>query len=253
MVNKCIAPGCRTGYTAESNHIKISVYRFPVEKELRQRWIQRVSCQNWIRQKNHFQTSDFQVERDDNTRGRGNKRGILKRKFLRPDAVPSILPNLPKYLSKELTIPRVTNARSESRKILEKARESKKLKSDSFKNLTELYEKFSLQKTECVVIKTDTQITFVRLNVDEKPSIKYSLKILENYLDYEMWCAELSIKKRHIQNIDFKPPGHITSFSTLCKILSLLEDPYKYKVREQFNEEDLAEEALELLKNPKLS
>ena len=24
MVNKCIAPGCRTGYTAESNHIKIS-------------------------------------------------------------------------------------------------------------------------------------------------------------------------------------------------------------------------------------
>ena len=52
-----------------------------------------------------------------------------------------------------------------------------------------------------------------------------------------MWCADLSIKKRHIQNIDFKPPGHITSFSTLCKILPLLEDSYKYKIREQFNEE----------------
>ena len=53
MVNKCIAPGCRTGYIAESNHIKISVYRFPVEKELRrQRWIQRVPRQNWIPTKN---------------------------------------------------------------------------------------------------------------------------------------------------------------------------------------------------------
>ena len=75
MVNKCVAPGCRTGYTAESNHIKINVYRFPVEKELRQRWIQRVPRQNWIPTKNsvlcenHFLTSDFQVERDDNTRG----------------------------------------------------------------------------------------------------------------------------------------------------------------------------------------
>ena len=164
------------GLAAEPNHIKISVYRFPVEKELRQRWVPR---QNWIPTKNsvlcenHFLASDFQVERDDNTRGRGNKRGILKQKFLRPDAVPSIWPNLPSvYLSKELTIPRVTNARSESRKILEKARESKKLESDSFKNLTELYETFSLEKTECVVIKTDTQITFLRVNFDEKPSIK---------------------------------------------------------------------------------
>ena len=135
---KCIAPGYRTGYTAESNHIKISVYRFPVEKELRQRWIQRVPRPNWIPTKNsvlyenHFLASDFQVERDDNTRGRGNKRGILKRKFLRPDAVPSIWPNLPKYLSKELTIPRVTNARSESRKILEKARESSFFSSAGF-------------------------------------------------------------------------------------------------------------------------
>ena len=94
--------------------------------------------------------------------------------------MPSIWPNLPKYLSKELTIPLVSNARSESRKILEIARESKKLESDSIKNLTELYEKFCLEKTECVVIKTDTQITFVRVNFDEKPSIKYSLKILES-------------------------------------------------------------------------
>ena len=68
-----------------------------------------------------------------------------------------------------------------------------------------------------------------------------------------MWCADLWIKKRHIENIDLKPPEHITSFSTLCKILSLLDDAYKYKIREQFNEEGLNEEALELFKNPKLS
>ena len=68
-----------------------------------------------------------------------------------------------------------------------------------------------------------------------------------------MWCAHLSIRKRHIENIDFKPPEHITSFSTLCKILSLLDDAYKYKIREQINEEDMIEKALELLKIPKLS
>ena len=78
MVNKYIAPGCRTGYNAESNHIKISVCHFPVEKELR-RWIQRDPGQNWIPTKNsilcenHFLPSVS----DDNTRGRGNKRGNL--------------------------------------------------------------------------------------------------------------------------------------------------------------------------------
>ena len=112
-----------------------------------------------------------------------------------------------------------------------------------------MYEKFSLEKTECVVITTDTKNTFLRLNFDGKPSIKYSLKLLEN-LDYKMWCADLSIKKRHIENIDFK---HITSFSTLCKILSPLDDAYEYKIRGQLNEEDLVEEALKLIKTPKLS
>ena len=159
--------------------------------------------------------------------------------------MPSIWPNL----SKEPTTPRVTNARSESREILENDRESKKLESNSFKNLTELYENFSLEKAECVVITTDAKITFLRLNFDGKPSIKYSLKLLEN-LNYKMWCADLSIKKRHIENIDFK---HITSLSTLCKILSPLDDAYEYKIRGQLNEEDLIEEALKLLKTPKLS
>ena len=67
-----------------------------------------------------------------------------------------------------------------------------------------------------------------------------------------MWCADFSFDK-HIENIDFKPTEHITSFSTLCKILSLLDDAYKYKIRGQFNEEDLVEEALGLFKNTKLS
>ena len=48
--------------------------------------------------------------------------GSARRNFLRPDAAPSIWPNLPKYLSKEPTTPRVTNARSESRETLVKAR-----------------------------------------------------------------------------------------------------------------------------------
>ena len=71
----------------------------------------------------------------------------------------------------------------------------------------------------------------------------HPLNIVWNYL-------KISITKRHVENIDFKPE-HITSLSTLCKILSLLDDAYKYKIREQINEENLIEEALELLKNPK--
>ena len=61
-------------------------------------------------------------------------------------------------------------------------------------------------------------------------------------------------KETHIQNIDFKPPKHITSFSTLIgKILPLLDDACKYKIKELFNEGDLIEVALKLLKNSKLS
>ena len=60
-----------------------------------------------------------------------------------------------------------------------------------------------------------------------------------------MWCADLPIKKRRIQNIDFKLPSpHDAKY---CH----LEDSYKHKIREQFNEEELIEEALELLKKSK--
>ena len=43
MVNKCVAPGCKTGYAETKNEIqsdtKPSVFHFPVDQELKKRWV----------------------------------------------------------------------------------------------------------------------------------------------------------------------------------------------------------------------
>ncbi|TRY71681.1 hypothetical protein TCAL_14044 [Tigriopus californicus] len=51
MVNKCCAPGCRTGYKALEDHERtdqvakleaVSIHKFPPDPSLQQKWIQAI-------------------------------------------------------------------------------------------------------------------------------------------------------------------------------------------------------------------
>ena len=174
MVNTCSAPGCQTGYkkvkTSKrerasgihdvSDDIIIntqtlySLYKFPIDETLKNKWIGAIPRLNWIPTDNarlcekHFLSSDFKDERDDKNRGRNKKRGAFVRKILKQDAVPSVWPESD---------------------------------GDSFITLVELEDKFSLGSISVdSIIKKKEYILFLSLKSEETPAIKYGMKLFEN-------------------------------------------------------------------------
>ena len=166
MVNNCVAPGCEEGYEkikekrgSNTEELGVndgtvkekgSLFKFP-DEPMKAKWAARVPRLKWTPSikaclcEKHFLPSDFIEERDDKTRGRAQKRGALIRKRLKPDAVPSIWPNLPSYLSQETPPPRVTMmATSTSRVLMETLRESQAKEKDSFSSLEGLETKFCM-------------------------------------------------------------------------------------------------------------
>ena len=163
MVN---APGCEEGYkkikekrgsNTEELGVndgtvkeKVNLFKFP-DEPMKAKWAARVPRLKWTPSINaclcekHFLPSDFKEERDDKTRGRAQKRGALIRKRLKPDAIPSIWPNLPSYLSQETPPPHITPmATSTSRELMETLRKSQAKEKDSFSSLEELETKFCM-------------------------------------------------------------------------------------------------------------
>ena len=82
MVNKCVAPGCKTGYSGkkENNETKISKFKFAMDEEKRKQCVSRIPRKDWLPSKNsvlyekHFLLRDFQENREDNTPGRKDKK-----------------------------------------------------------------------------------------------------------------------------------------------------------------------------------
>ena len=259
---------CRTGYdngknktNKNDNETKIGTFKFLDENrspEKRKQWILRIPRKDWAPTENsrlcekHFLPHDFQGDRQDKTRGLQKKRGELKKKKLKTGVIPSVWPNLPRHLSREPVTPRPTNATSTSRELLNTSRENERQEADSFNTLIELVEKFPLDDMRYIVIKVDTNMTFSCLDVEHISEVKCGLKVLSN-LSYEMWCKGLHVKPKQIEEEPNKLPKQITSFMVLSKILLLLEKRCDDNMREMLNEEDLIEEVMELLKNPKLS
>ena len=93
----------------------------------------------------HFETDDFVADRTDSHKSRGLTRGELSRMHLKPNVVPHIWPNCPKYMSKETAPPRGKAATSESRiqnELSEKERrEPIRIESNRFDSLPELVTK----------------------------------------------------------------------------------------------------------------
>ena len=97
------------------------------------------------------------------------------RKRLKPDAIPSIWPNLPSYLFQETPPPQ----------LMETLRESQTKEKDSFSSLEELETKFCTGGIPVdAIIKKERYFLFLSLSGEEKPEIKYGIKLFEN-LNYD--------------------------------------------------------------------
>lgn len=135
MVNKCAAFGCKSGYKSNRSVDllnKVTLHVFPLgDKDLCDKWIRANPRKDFVPTKNsrlcslHFRPSDFIEERlDKNVTRRksvGSASRVLRR--LKDDAVPSIFPNAPDYLSMPQKKPRKTSkATSSSRREVEASR-----------------------------------------------------------------------------------------------------------------------------------
>jgi hypothetical protein len=121
MVNSCSAFGCKSGYKGHETDVKITFHSYPLaNKDLCDKWIKANPRKAFVPSKHsklcslHFQPSDFIDERtkDSNASRRRRKTVALGEKlshrYLKDDAVPSIFPNAPKYLSASGSGPRRT-------------------------------------------------------------------------------------------------------------------------------------------------
>lgn len=112
----CYAPGCRSGYTRTAKERRASMFCAPRDKELRKIWernlrrIDKPLTEQSVVCERHFDPRF--IMRDFVHIVNGTEVRIPRdRPMLAPGAVPTLLPDLPGYLSKKLPKPRPTKGR----------------------------------------------------------------------------------------------------------------------------------------------
>ena len=117
MVYTCRIPGCKTGYKSNKSSQKISLFRFPKNECLKDKWLKIIPRENWTLTDshrvcaNHFYDEDFETTSTDQHVSRKAYRNTpeLKQLRLKANAIPRRFDGLPKYLSKELPSQRSTS------------------------------------------------------------------------------------------------------------------------------------------------
>lgn len=159
MGYKCSAYGCKSGY--EKDKSEVTLHKFPDDERLRDAWIRAVPrrdmpvtpCSRLCSK--HFQPSDFVEFSQDThpTRKKKCSNRKLQKRYLKPDAVPTIFENVAKYLSKsKVPKPRVNAPTADRRCELESAQLDKFIiefnKNDNLKDhsLTEIVSRIKDEK-----------------------------------------------------------------------------------------------------------
>nr|CAI5821050.1 unnamed protein product [Callosobruchus analis] len=139
MPFRCCVPGCNGNCSAAE---KVHVFSFPSEEVLRKKWASAINRDNFIATKNswvcerHFAHGSILWISSYYDKSTGKTLTIpLLRPRLKADAVPTLLPNCPQYLSKN-----VTYRKSRDEKLLDNER------NNLLKALAESIDDFAVQK-----------------------------------------------------------------------------------------------------------
>jgi len=196
MVYKHSAYGCKSGYDSQVADDNVTFHTFPTDPEIRDKWIRANPRNDFVPTKYsrlcslHFQPSDFiHVRSDTNHRRLKILSENRQRRYLKQDAVPSMFPNAPEYLSTPVRTPRTTRkAASGSRR------------EDEARKLHELEESFHASDDVSSLSLTDISTTLLQetslpqgfnISIIDNSLLVYMLELSDDNIPTIVACITL--------------------------------------------------------------
>lgn len=236
MPNKCCVFQCKSGYAKNQD---ITLHKFPKVEKLKLLWLKRIARKDYEVTENsrvcsiHFSKEDFIYQRQDRNLYRvASKSKDLKKKYLKPEAMPSHFPSMPSYFSSNSVKQRASISSKEgivARSItlqneIEMQREKEFNEYNKINSLAELLNKIKDKKiaTEFLHIPFDGFVSFVLHHVKEhQPYVKACISVTDDltikvYIDQ---CQVSAKKYKHLINIDNK----LTLLWNFINLISLVK------------------------------
>ena len=194
MGYKCAAFGCTSGYKRYATDKAVTFHSFPLtNKELCDRWNRANPRQGYTPTPHsricslHFRSCDFVEERTDSNMARRKRKAKLLgdklvNRYLKEDAVPSIFPQAPEYLSTKCSGPRATVSATASSRLEQEAQRLEELEQsfhaadditdDSLDDIIDKLKAETALPTGFTVTKSDSVLLIYLLQVsDSIPTI----------------------------------------------------------------------------------
>ncbi len=231
MPNSCVVPGCKSGYgTGQSKpDFTLSFHKFPDDNAMRRQWLSAIhrDTVNWQPSvysrvcSLHFHEGDYTDSRDSNIHRKRKRTNT--RKSLRKEAIPSVFPNLPTYLSSQPPQERLTAATTSERlakqqEVLDNEVQAF-FEADTISSLDylkgRLYEINLPAGTDVIV--HEKSVLFVKFLEESKVlEILYSLQVLEDLTLHLTFCGEKfpDWKIRHLleDRLTLSSIGNVVAF-----------------------------------------
>ncbi|KAL1466123.1 hypothetical protein MTO96_042929 [Rhipicephalus appendiculatus] len=207
MPGHCCVPGCRGNYDGEK---AVRVFTFPADADRRRQWLKAIPRANFVPGtrsvvcEQHFRASDIRTSSSyvDSKTGKVVE-AKLKIARLSPDAVPSVFPNCPAYLSAPATATS-REAPDEKRMRLEAASlreaiaasvhshevEETRNKINDFQALLERVSEIQLSSFWSVISRP-TCVVFLSLDSVDTPRIRLSIAVSQDLM--------VKVHCRHVQ------------------------------------------------------
>ena len=218
MGRKCCVPKCRSGYSLTKSNTNDEKQRISVFFFLKTRnWEgngRAIPGDNWEPTSNsgvckqHFKPDDLALERTDTNERRKKKKEPLALIRLKSDAIPTIFPNCPAYLSKEIPNRRSDGATSENRleNYEQRVKEKNNIldEADKVESINDLLLKLDRSLLPDVVLenKTENILIFFIISFEIKPTFS-SFVCLKEDLSFTAWRGDVKIRMSSISTWRF--------------------------------------------------
>lgn len=229
MPKRCSVAGCRSNYDGENEYT--TVFSIPKKEPLRSQWLKSIptdfkGLKNPVVCVKHFEKSSVIWEEEILINGELKKypREVPKYK---EDAVPTIFPNLPKYLSSTATKSRrLIDAEKENfnRAVMESIAEFKRSKEKNtihnFDDIINFMKTHGNTLKEWVILKKQSAIALCHMSTDKEcPAVSGCITIAEN-LEFNVYINNIKIDTSQLPSKE----KCLKSISVLESIITFVEN-----------------------------